>query len=399
MTVPRRLFFYMPALLTECSLMLLWLAYPIYAVDRFGASPAATGLLGMVNGAGYAFVALAVGRLCHRIDRRLWMLGGAVCQVASGLLLAWAPTLEWFVVLVALQGATLGFFWAPYMSYFSEKVAPQRLSRALGMFNMSWCIGGMIGAFASGLLYERLAPAAPFLAQAAVMLATVLVVAAARFLGLSREINGSAQSGNAIPPGMEPHPRARLFIRKAWLALAATFFAFSGIIYLFPDLARAEPLTLSAEAISRLHGLRALTMLLAFALMGATAGWHYRSAPLHAVFGLIFFSLFGIAFIRHPLGLALPFAALGIATGMGYGLSAYYSMHLPQTRGANIGIHEFLLSMGSTLGPIFGGLVAQLSRRPDLPFIWSALPVALLWLAFFRIYHRGRHIRRQPPVE
>ena len=387
MRIPRWIYFYLIAFLTEGAMLCMMLAEPIYALRHFHATPLQLGILGTAGGGSYALVALLAGWMSDRTDRRTWILYGAAVQVAAGVLLPFCPNLTSFIVLAALHTAMMGCFWAPLMGLFSETTPHHLLSRRIGRWNISWSSGSVFGLLLSGYLYDHLSPVAPFLAGAAVMAGVTAVVASSRPHGrrIAREEH---------PPR---HPRGRYFMHQAWLLLVSNFFVASLLLYIFPQMAQSPPFALSAEAIGQLHGLRQAVMMLTFALMGATVHWHFRHLPLHACYGVIVLMMVVTALIRWEWAFVLPFAAFGVATGVAYGLSVYYSMLSPEANGVAIGIHEMLLSLGGTIGPIFGGAMISLSGRTTMPFWAGIAPLALVWAAAV-LYQRRKvpTLARQP---
>lgn len=386
MLIPRFFYFYLPAFLVECALLCMWVAEPIHASRALGASPLALGVMGLAS-AGYALVALLTGYLSDRTGRLRWMLLGAVMQIVMGLVLPLCRDRWSFITLCILHMTTLGFFWTPFMSRFSEATPPSRLSAALGLYNISWCSGGIVGSVLSGALYDRLGPAAPFYAGAAFMVLPVLIFIFCR----PRPLAG----GSHVHPVTSP--QAPLYLRQARLVMALAFFAVNLLVYIFPKLAEAPELRLSASQISLLHGTRMTATLLAFAAMGATVRWHFRAYPIQLCFGLLSGMMLLMVLLRAPGWFVLPFAAVGLATGLGYGLSAYYSMMAPTGKGSVVGKHEALLALGAMLGPVFGGLIMNASGQPRTPYLAALLPLALLWLVCLAIQRRLWMAERAQP--
>ena len=355
--------------------MAVWLAEPIFAMNQLHATPLQLGLMGMANGGGYALLAVAAGWISDRTGRRRWMLVGIASQIVILMILPHCRQVGWFIALAATHTTLLALFWPPFMSLFSETLPQERLSRALGRYNISWCLGGIIGSALSGRLYDRLGPAAPFHFGALVVFGTLLVHLC---------VHPGAKVPHETPHTLE-RPRVAALMRQAWLLLIGNFFVVSLLMYLFPKLAETPRFSLGATFITSLHGLRMGAMLLTFAAMGATAHWHFRQWPVHVCFVLMLGMLALTALAEASWFFVIPFAFFGVTTGIAYGLSAYYSMLAPAGKGVLVGIHEMFLSSGSTLGPIFGGFMVWASGRPEAPF-WAGLaPLALFWLLCVRL--------------
>lgn len=383
MRIPRSVYFYGPAFLTECGLLSMWLAEPVHALKHFGASPLTLGLMGMFSSGGYALIALLAGWLSDKTGRRRWILASAAFQILSGLLLPYCRELWQFVFLAALHTTMLGFFWAPFMGLFSESTPHDQLSRALGNYNISWCLGGIMGSVLSGTLYDHLGPAAPFWFGSALMACALIILTSSRPAKLA-ELQ-EHPLGNS--------PLAPLYLRQAWALLISNFFVMGMMIYIFPKLAEIPALAISATGISLLHGVRMTAMLLTFALMGSTVFWHFRQFPVHLCYLLMLLIMIAMGLINLPWVFILPFVGFGVATGIAYGLSAYYSMLAPESKGSLVGVHEAFLSLGSTCGPIFGGMVIILTGQPAMPFWIGLIPMILLWAVCLWIQGRISRVR------
>ncbi|MCE5230193.1 MFS transporter [bacterium] len=382
MNVSRRIYFLVPAFFVECAAFMLGLTQPIDARDRFAASGFQLGLLGMLSNGGYAIMAFYAGRLSDRTGRRPWLLVGLGSQIVLALLLPLTRNYTSLLIVSILQLTLLGCWWAPFMSLMTETANPAALGKVLGKFNVSWCVGAMLGSSTNVWLFNHFGGTrGPYLG-------------AAVYFGVALAIVGFCRpAGRAIADDMELelHPRVGHFKALAWLALASNFFVGGMMIYLFPRLAEAVEDPLAPGTISLLHVLRFAAMLGTFALMGRSVRWHFRNAPYHVSYGLLIATLILTATLGRPGLLALPFIGVGVALGVAYMLSIYYST-LEAEKGSNLGFHEMLLALGATTGPIYGGLLMKFTGSPATAFWLGALPMAAIWVIHVMI-------RRKPVKE
>ena len=381
----RWLYFYVASFLHECAIFLICLAEPIYAGQQLGGSAQALGLMGALCGSGYAICALAAGRLSDRGGRRRWVIFGATAEAIVIALLPLCRHLHGFIALVALHITFMGFYWTPMMSLLSDSTPPAELSKVLGRFNISWCLGSILGSLISGLLYQRLGPTAPFVASALLMVGVVIIVSV-----VPAPSAAPRQRAEALEPASDPRWRW-----QAWLVLAANFYMLGLLIFIFPKLALGPRLDMDAGAITRLHALRQGTMLLAFAVLGRFAHWRLRQYPFHAAFGLMAGAMLLIAALERSAWMPAPFAAFGVALGVAFVLSAYYSMSSPTKKGFTIGVHEALLSAGIVLGSLGGALLVQITGDLRDPFWWGLAPIMLAWAGCAALGRRGD----RPPGE
>ena len=78
------------------------------------------------------------------------MTASLAVAVVVGLLVPFAPDLEWLVALRAVQGAALAGLPASAMAYLAEEVRPKALVAAIGLFVAGNSIGGMSGRIVTG---------------------------------------------------------------------------------------------------------------------------------------------------------------------------------------------------------------------------------------------------------
>lgn len=377
MRINRRIYFFVPAFLVECAAFMLALTQPIDARARFAATGLQLGLLGMLSNGGYAAMALYAGRLSDRTGRRPWLMVSLVSQIILASLMFLTGNYTSLLILSVLQLTLLGCWWAPFMGYMTETANPATLGKLLSKFNISWCLGAMFGSAFDAVLFKHFGTRGPYLGAVAFLIVALAIV------GLCRP------AGRAIidVEQLELHPRVGHYKSLAWLALASNFFVGGMMIYLFPRLAETGTNPLMPETISSLHVLRLGAMLATFAAMGHSIRWHFNPAPYHVSYGLLIVMLFMTAILTHPGLLVIPFVGIGVALGIAYALSIYYST-MQEEKGSNLGFHEMLLSLGSTTGPIYGGILMKITHSPATAFWLGTLPLAAVWVMHVIIRRR-----------
>lgn len=97
-----------------------------------------------------ALFVLPLSALSERFGRTRLMTWSMVVAVGVGLLVPFAPNLEWMVALRAVQGAALAGIPASAMAYLAEEVTPKALVGAIGLFVAGNSIGGMSGRLVTG---------------------------------------------------------------------------------------------------------------------------------------------------------------------------------------------------------------------------------------------------------
>ncbi|GGT57444.1 MFS transporter [Streptomyces purpureus] len=117
---------------------------------EFGASASAASWTVSAATGALALCVLPLSALSERFGRRALMTVSLVVAVAVGLLVPFAPSLEWLVALRAVQGAALAGVPASAMAYLAEEVRPKALIAAIGLFVAGNSIGGMSGRIVTG---------------------------------------------------------------------------------------------------------------------------------------------------------------------------------------------------------------------------------------------------------
>ncbi|OKK06118.1 hypothetical protein AMK26_08590 [Streptomyces sp. CB03234] len=122
---------------------------PAVSADFGVSASAASWTVSAATGA-LALCVLPLSALSERFGRRTMMTASLAVAVALGLLVPFAPSLEWLVALRAVQGAALAGLPASAMAYLAEEVRPKALVAAIGLFVAGNSIGGMSGRIVTG---------------------------------------------------------------------------------------------------------------------------------------------------------------------------------------------------------------------------------------------------------
>jgi predicted MFS family arabinose efflux permease len=161
-------------------------------LHRFGAGSAAIGATFLVAAALEAAVSPAIGGLSDRRGRLVPLrLGLAlatfvlVCFTLPGSVLLLA-------VVIAAIAAALGSFWSPAMAMLADAMDAEGLDQGLGLglINLAWAAGQILGSAAGGALAKSTGDGLPVYATASLCLVTLLLLArrsALRADGWARE--------------------------------------------------------------------------------------------------------------------------------------------------------------------------------------------------------------------
>jgi predicted MFS family arabinose efflux permease len=100
-------------------------------------------------------------------------------------------------------------------------------------------------------------------------------------------------------------------------------------------------------------------------------GWHYRFGWLASAYALMVLSFAALLLVPNLAVIVVAQLGFGLAVGLIYSSSLFYSMDVGETKGEHGGFHEALIGVGIFAGPAIGS--TTLHFLPGLPnaCIWA----------------------------
>ena len=199
---------------------------PAVSAD-FGVSASAASWTVSAATAALAVFVLPMSSLSERFGRRTVMTASLAVAVAVGLLVPFAPSLEWLVALRAVQGAALAGLPASAMAYLAEEVRPKALVAAIGLFVAGNSIGGMSGRIVTGWVAQLWGWRAALAAVGLMALVCALVFRA--MLPRARHFTPGSVNPRALVATVRGHLADPLLLRL--YAIGALFMTVFGAVY------------------------------------------------------------------------------------------------------------------------------------------------------------------------
>jgi predicted MFS family arabinose efflux permease len=156
-------------------------------------------------------------------------------------------------------------------------------------------------------------------------------------------------------------PKAKRFLRMAWLANPFAYIAINTLIAVVPGVARR--LELSTMAAGFCCSTWCFARLGAFAALWRWTGWHYRFRWLLLAYLALVGSFGAVVLAPSVAVLILAQLVFGGAVGLIYYSSLFYSMDRSETKGEHGGIHEAVIGLGNCAGPAVGAAALQLAPQ------------------------------------
>jgi predicted MFS family arabinose efflux permease len=292
----------------------------------------------------------------------------------------------------AMLGWALGMAltWSSLEAITSEREPRVRLQILIGIYNVVWAAVTALAYFAGGAMMERWGARSIFLVPAGLHVAQLVLLA-----WLERSVANQHSTGdeaNALaeaapreePPPNLPVPPAT-FLKMAWVANPFAYIAINALVPVIPRL--ADRLELSPTFAGFFCSIWLFARALSFALLWQWTKWHYRFRWLCGAYAAMAICF---ALILLSLNIWVLFAAqvfFGLASGLLYYSSLFYSMDVGETKGEHGGYHEAAIGAGICIGPAVGA--ASLWFFPASPNMntWAVtglLTAGFAWLLWLR---------------
>ncbi len=328
--------------------MTLFTAPLIFAQDMLQGR-SMLGLLGGTFAAVYVLMCLSFRALSRRFGIRTLALLGLGINGCLLVILALAREPLFFLSIFALRAASIALFWPAVEAEIGAPDKAHRLPENTGLFNISWSVGFGVAPLFGLLFWQTLGHRWP------------LFVAALCSFALAPFFRKSVTSGVSAAIERAPaetSPRQRLFILVSWIASFLIFFSISTIRYIFPEL--KMNLGISDTSWAFLLFALSIPQVVTFWIMSRWKGWHFRFAPI--VVAQVLFALVLLVIILSEVTLVffLAFAFAGIAVGITFSASLYYSLLEHRDHQVRTGFLEGVVGAGSVFGPIISGSLTGL---------------------------------------
>jgi predicted MFS family arabinose efflux permease len=355
---------------------------------EFGFGDRANLMLAAANGGCYAVFAWAGGKFAQRTGYLKTLKLGlsivlAALLIGSQLHTAWGHIT---VMLIATLGVCLT--WVTLEALASEGETRSGLQHMVGVYNVTWAATGSVAYFIGGALLDRLGLRSMFWVPI-----SILAIQLGLAIWLDRLSRRPASKIEAVPlPAEPPHTcpqdRAENFLRLAWLANPFAYIAINTLIAVMPGVALR--LDLSTTAAGFCASIWCFSRLGAFVGLWLWDGWHYRFRWLWTCFIALVATFAAIVTAQNLAVLVVAQLGFGLAVGLIYYSSLFYSMDVGETKGEHGGFHEAAIGLGNFAGPAVGAL--SLTIWSGNPFSGAIAVSGLLLVGFcglVSIWKRG----------
>lgn len=350
--------------------------------DRFGFGNRENLWVSALHGFIYIFAAVACGKFAQRrgyvVSLKLGFLGLAALMVIG----AFLHSTVGLIVLLGVYSVVLLLTWPALEALVSERESQAGTLQMVGVYNCTWAGAAAVAYFTGGKLYEVFGRGAIFWLPAAIFFGQFLLV-----LWLERH-HATVLASTPEPPQEPRHlPEAvafkqpvspQAFLKMAWLANPFAYIAINTLFAVMPGI--AQRLELSPTRVGLFCSVWLFGRFAAFALLWQWPGWHYRFRWLLGSFLVLIGSIIAVLLAHELWIVVVAQVFFGLATGLIYYSSLFYSMDAGDSKGEHGGLHEAFIGAGICFGPAFGAAALQLAPQNPNAGVWAVTGLLLCGL-------------------
>jgi MFS family permease len=347
--------------LNSFALVLFFPYLYFFMRERFGFHDKANLALAALFGFLYIFFAWQAGQFAQRRGYFTTLKVGLTVMIISLAIGSQLHTALGLVLAACAVNVGQCFTWPTLEALVSDGETPANLPRAVGIYNVVWAVTAALAFFFGGTLVEMLGFESMFYVPIVIQLVQLALT-----FWLQNHAAELARAALNKPPAAPPPPdpnrpspaKTKAFLRMAWLANPFAYVAITTLIAVLPGIAAHFRLTPMLAGFA--GSLWCFARLGAFVVLWLWTDWHYRFRWLVTSFAALVISF---AVILTAPNLVLLIAAqifFGLAIGLIYYSSLFYSMDAGPAKGEHGGIHEAAIGVGNCVGPAVGAASLQL---------------------------------------
>ncbi len=354
-----------------------------YTRDKFHFGALQNLLLAALLGAVYGVSAYLGGQFAQKFGYFTAVRWGTGLMAVVFLLGSQIEGLAGTIAVIVAGDAAMCLTWPALEALMSEGEPPHRLQSLVGIYNVVWAAFGALAYFTGGVLLQKWGLKSIFFVPAVLLFLE---------MGVAFWLEREAQRQPPLeldPPLLRPAPEGSvspvspaIFLKMAWLANPLAYLAINTVISTLPTLAQHFRFTLMQAGF--ICSIWLFVRAGSFVFLRLWPRWHYRFRFLAGSYIAMILSFGAMLLAQHMWVLIAAQAVFGLAIGLIYYSSLFYSMDVGETKGEHGGIHEAAIGVGNAGGP--GVAAAALAFFPEFPGSGAAAVCALLLLGLGGLY-------------
>lgn len=368
--------FFLSAAAMDGGFFLIMTAMP-FKVLHLGGGALELGLVPAIGAVTYIICAPLSGRWSDRVSRTALCLAGGITLIVCAALAAFTNQLPQLLALQVLMGLGKALYWPTVQATLGDLSPGASRVKALGRFNVSWSGGKTLGFLAGGLLLSCCGFQTTFLSGAGLVAVAFLLLPRGKLVAQAQteataieDDDGPVQLNNETD-----QQRLRAFRTMGWVANTAAYGAIGILTHHLPQWFQSQ--AWDADRYGWFLGAILGSQTIFFLLLSGPLRLVYSTWRLWIPQALAVVAVALIPLMPGYAGLLLVAPIIGLACGVSYTASIFYSLEAPDDRGRNAGIHEGLVGAGGFLPPLAAGLLVRFGLPLASPYYLAALLLAV----------------------
>lgn len=330
-------------------------------------------LMGLV----IAVVSWQAGKHAQRRGCIRTMAYGLIGMIVALLIGAVFPTLSVQLAVLVLWAASQFMVWPALEALVTEGAGGPARARLVGIYSVVWATCSALSYFFGGGLFEWLGSGSIFWLPPGLHLIQIAILwVYARSHAEAPAVVAACPS--AVPPVLIHRGCPESFRRMAWIANPFACVAAFTLLAMIPAL--AQRMGLSTTMAGLFCSIWFFGRLAAFIVMWQWPGWHYRFRWLFGGYILLITGFATVLTADNLWWLGVGQVGFGLAVGLLYYSSLFYSMDVGEARAEQGGIHESLMGAGNFVGPGIGALSLLIVPHSAHAGVWSVSGLLVIGL-------------------
>jgi MFS family permease len=340
-------------------------------------------LLAALLGAVYAVSAYFGGRFAQKFGYLTAVRWGTGLMASAFLVGSQVSGLAATIAVIVVGDIGMCLTWPALEALMSEGEPPVRLQSLVGIYNFVWAGFGAFAYFTGGVMMQKWGLKSIFFVPAGLLFLE---------MGLAFWLEREARRQPPLaldPPLLRPTPEgyaspvsAATFLKMAWLANPLAYLAINTVISTLPTLTKHFEFTIKQAGF--IGSIWLFVRAGAFVFLRLWPKWHYKFRFLAGSYIAMIASFGAILLARNIWLWVAAQAVFGLAIGLIYYSSLFYSMDVGDTKGEHGGIHEAAIGAGNASGPAMAA--AALAFFPNFPGSGAAAVCAILLFGLGGLY-------------
>lgn len=333
-------------------------------------------LMGLV----IALASWRAGKLAQHHGCFRMMVAGLLGMMAALGIGAYFSSLPVQLAVLVVWAASQFMVWPALEALVTEDASGTARAHLVGIYSVVWATCSALSYFFGGGLIDWLGSGSIFWLPQGLHLVQLSVL-----WGYARR-HGEAPAAipaqqpvrhESLPVRRCANPQS--FQRMAWLANPFACVAAFTLLAMIPELARR--MGLSTTMAGLFCSIWFFARLASFIVMWQWPGWHYRFRWLLGGYLLLIVGFVTVLTADGLFWLGVGQVGFGLAVGLLYYASLFYSMDVGEARAEQGGIHEAMMGAGNFVGPGIGALSLLIAPHSPHAGVWSVSGLLAIGLA------------------